>query len=543
MKKLFYNGEIHTMQGDETTVSILVEDGVVTARGIGPGDPQAEGAELVDLGGRLVVPGFHDSHMHYLNYAIDKEKVDFFNCKSLAEMAEATHAYIKRYGVEKGQWIQGGGWNENNFEINKLPTRQDLDAISSDHPMIFTRACCSVGVANTLALKTAGIFENPPIMDDGVVVVDENGVPTGMLEERARFLLYDIIPNVDKDYLKKLILGCQQDLLRAGLTTVQTDDFKLWDATPQDILDAYFELDREGKLDVRFIQQIRLVDHESLDAFLEKGLVTGAGSDFFKIGAYKLLPDGSLGGKTAALRQGYAGDEENRGILTYTEDAFYALCEKAHKAGMQLAMHAIGDRTMDVVLDCYERLEKAHPASDPRFRIIHCQITTEDIIDRFAQNNIIADIQPLFVRADMHVCEQLIGPERTEWSYNWKTLLDKGVHCSGSSDAPVEPFDPLLGIYAAVTRKDLEGTPPGGWLPGQKLSVQQAVALYTTGAAYTAFEEDKMGRLCEGCHADFIVLADNLFTMDQDKIKDAAVAQTYVGGRCVYDAGKGAAAG
>lgn len=541
MKKLYHNGKIHTMCGDEVVSSLLVEDGVVTARGLSPESPQASGAETFDLNGKLVLPGFHDSHMHYLNYAIDKEKVDFFSCKSLAEMAQATEKYIKQYGVQKGQWIQGGGWNENNFAIKKQPTRQDLDAISSDHPMIFTRACCSVAVANTAALQAAGIFENPPIMDDGVVVVDEHGVPTGMLEERARFLLYDIIPNIGKKAIQKLILSYQQDLLRAGLTTVQTDDFKLWDASPEDILDAYFELENEGKLDVRFIQQIRLVDHDTLDAFLKRGYTTGTGSDFFKIGAYKLLPDGSLGGKTAALREGYVGDEDNKGILTYSEERFYSLCEKAHRAGLQLAMHAIGDRTMDVVLDCYEKLAQKYPKDDPRFRIIHCQITTEDIIDRFAQNDIVADIQPLFIRADMHVCEGLIGPERTRWSYNWKTLLDKGVHCSGSSDAPVEPFEPLLGIYAAVTRKDMEGHPQGGWMPQQKLSVQQAVELYTTGAAYTAFEEGKKGKLCEGFHADFIVLSDDLFTIEPDTIKDAHVEQSFVGGKCVFDAARGAA--
>lgn len=535
MKKLFFNGNIRTMRGEETATSLLVEDGIITGRDVPPGADEAAGAELVDLGGKYVLPGFHDSHMHFLNYAIDKEKVDFFNCKSLEEMKRATHDYIEKFGVQKGAWIQGGGWNENNFDLKQLPTRQDLDAISSEHPMIFTRACCSVGVANTLALQTAGIFENPPGMDDGVIVVDEAGVPTGMLEERARFLIYDIIPNVDKAAIQNLVLSYQRDLLRAGLTTVQTDDFKLWDAAPADILEAYFELDREGKLDVRFIQQIRLVDDESLDAFLKLGMKTGYGTDFFKIGAYKLLPDGSLGGKTAALRQGYVGDEDNRGILTYTEERFYTLCEKAHKAGMQLAMHAIGDRTMDVVLDCFEKLAAKYPKDDPRFRIIHCQITTRDIIDRFAKNNIVADIQPLFIRADMHVCEDLIGPERTRWSYNWKTLLDKGVHCSGSSDAPVEPFEPLLAIYSAVTRKDLDGFPAGGWLPEQKLAVGEAVALYTTGAAYTAYEEDKKGTLGEGNLADFIVLGEDLYAIDPDKLKDAVIEQTYVGGRCVFD--------
>jgi predicted amidohydrolase YtcJ len=535
MKTLYHNAHIHTMHGTETASSILVENDRIIALNVTP-EALGRDALQVDLGGKAVLPGFHDSHMHFLNYAIDKQKVDFFNCQDLDQMAQATRSYIKKFNLEKGAWIQGGGWNENNFASKRLPTRQDLDLISSEHPMIFTRTCCSVAVANTAALKAAGIFDAPPELSDGKIVTDRNGVPTGMLEERARFLVYDIIPKIDKAHIKALILDYQRDLLRAGLTTVQTDDFKLWDAAFPDILDAYLELDSAGLLDVRFIEQIRLVDHASLDQFLAMDLRTGSGSDFFKIGAYKLLPDGSLGGKTAALREPYLGDPQNTGILTYTHETLYPLMSKAHQAGMQLAMHAIGDRAMDLVLDCYEKLQTEHPKNDPRFRIIHCQITTEDIIDRFKQLDAIAEIQPLFIRADMHVCDALIGAKRTAWSYNWKTFLDKGVHVSGSSDAPVEPFEPLHGIHAAVTREDLNGHPRGGWLPKQKLSVQEAVALYTSGSAYTAYESDFKGRLSEGYLADFIVLSEDPFETDPERIKDLTVEQAYVGGRLVYAA-------
>jgi predicted amidohydrolase YtcJ len=523
------------MEAEEVVSSILVEDGVIIGRDVGIEVARHNGADCVDLEQKHVLPGFHDSHMHFLSYAIDRKKADFFNCKSLAEMKQVGTDYILKNDIKQGEWIQGGGWNENNFEVKRLPTRQDLDNISSVNPMIFTRACCSVSVVNTLALQTAGIFENPPKMDDGVIVLDENGIPTGMLEERARFLIYDIIPNVDKDYLKSLILDYQKDLLKAGLTSIQTDDFKLWDATFKDILDAYFELDREGKLNVRVNQQIRMIDHNALDMFLKLGMRTGHGSPYFKIGAYKLLPDGSLGGKTAALRESYIGSEGSAGILTYTKENFYSLLEKAHTSGMQLAMHAIGDRAMDMVLECYEELMKNYSKEDPRLRIIHCQITTEDIIDRFKKDNIIADIQPLFICADMHICEDLIGPERTKWSYNWKTMIDKGIHVAGSSDAPVESFEPILGIYAAVTRKDMKGFPCGGWLPEQKLNVHDAVRLYTTGAAYATYEENQKGKLCENFFADFIVMSDDLYTIEPDKIKDVTVERTYVGGRCVYD--------
>lgn len=531
MKVLFKNGNIHTMNGAEIVSSILVEDGKILAAG----DVCADGVcQVVDLEGKTVVPGFHDSHEHFLCYATDKEKIDFFHAKSLEDMKRMTEEYIEKKGVKKGEWIQGGGWNENNFDHPVLPTRQDLDAFCPDNPVIFTRACCSVAVANTLALKKAGIFEHPPILDDGVIVVDEEGVPTGMLHERARFLIYDILTKYTKDQLKQFILDYQEDLLKTGLTTVQTDDFKLWDATREDILDAYRELEAEGRLKVRFIEQLRLITQEELDDYLKDGQLTGEGSNFFKIGAFKLLPDGSLGGKTAALREPYEGEETYRGILVYDEEAFYLLLEKAHINNLQLAMHAIGDRTMDVILDCYEKLAKKYPKEDPRFRIIHCQITTEDILDRFAKNNVIADIQPMFIRADMDVAEDLLGKERVRTSYNWKTMLKKGIHISGSSDAPVESFDPILAIHCAVTSQNLEGKPEGGWMPDQKLTVQEAVELYTTGAAYTAYEEEYKGKLTEGYLADFVVLSQDIFEVDESEIINTKVEKTYLGGELVY---------
>lgn len=531
MKTLFIGGQIHTMDGEEVVRSMLVEDGRVIATDCE--DVQADCT--VDLEGKTVIPGFHDSHEHFLCYATDKEKINFFGIRSLAEMEQRTLEYIHSRGVKKGEWIQGGGWNENDFDVQVLPTRQDLDKFCPDNPAIFTRACCSVAVANTLALKEAGIFDNPPQLKDGVIVVDENGVPTGMLHERARFLIYDILTKYTKEQLKQFILTYQKDLLEVGLTTVQTDDFKLWDAAVDDILAAYEELDAEGKLDVRFVQQLRLINDEQLEGYLRKyPQRTGDGSEYFKIGAFKLLPDGSLGGRTAALREPYEGEEEYRGIFVYDEKEFYDLLEKAHCNGLQLAIHAIGDRTMDVILDCYEEIARKYPKEDPRFRIIHCQITSEDILDRFARNNVVADIQPLFIRADMEVCEELVGKERTATSYAWKTMQDKGIHTSGSSDAPVESFDPILAIHCAVTSQNLEGKPEGGWMPEQKLSVQEAVALYTTGPAYTCFEEKQLGKLSTGYLADFIVLSQDIFGIPENEIINTKIDKTYLGGKLVY---------
>lgn len=326
MKTLFRNGSIHTMNGTEVVHSLLVEDGRILDVNC---DVPAGECQVVDLHGKTVLPGFHDSHEHFLCYATDKEKINFFGIRSLEEMAERTRRYIADRGIKKGEWIQGGGWNENEFDVPVLPSRQDLDKFCPDNPAIFTRTCCSVAVANTAALKAAGIFDDIPTLQDGHIVVDENGVPTGMLHERARHLVYDILTKYTKEQLKQFILDYQKDLLSTGLTTVQTDDFKLWDATIDDILAAYEELDKEGKLNVRFIQQLRLITDAQLEDYLHRHSGrTGDGSEFFKIGAFKLLPDGSLGGKTAALREPYEGDPENKGIFVYDEKVFYDLLEK-----------------------------------------------------------------------------------------------------------------------------------------------------------------------------------------------------------------------
>ena len=350
---------------------------------------------------------------------------------------------------------------------------------------------------------------------------------------RIRCVLVKDLSRFGRDYIETG--RYQKDLLSTGLTTVQTDDFKLWDATIDDILAAYEELDKEGKLNVRFIQQLRLITDAQLEDYLHRHSGrTGDGSEFFKIGAFKLLPDGSLGGKTAALREPYEGDPENKGIFVYDEKVFYDLLEKAYRNGLQLAIHAIGDYTMDVILDCYEKIAAKYPKPDPRFRIIHCQITSEDILDRFARNGVLADIQPLFIRADMEIAEELLGKARVSTSYAWKTMLDKGIHVSGSSDAPVESCDPILAIHCAVTSQNLDGQPAGGWLPQQKLTVQEAVALYTTGSAYTSYEENVKGKLCPGYLADFIVLSQDIFSVPENEIVNTKVEQTYLGGKLVY---------
>lgn len=491
--------------------------------------------EIIDLNGKTVVPGFNDSHMHLLSYAMSLDKVDLNNVSSVDEIVEKVRAYIKENNIPEGTWVQGRGWNHELFSKKVMPTRHDLDRISQKHPIVLTRTCGHICAVNTLALEICGILEKPPAIEGGSIDLDENGVPNGILRENAMDLVYRYLLSPGKEKIKELIVRGAEDCLRCGLTSIQTDDLEAIKGDFKDILDAYFELDKEDKLPIRVNLQLLLPTIEKLEAFLKLGFKTGDGSEFLKIGPLKLLTDGSLGGRTAALSEPYEDDKNNWGIAIYSQEELNKLVEKAYMSGLQVACHAIGDRAMKMVFKAYKNAMEKCTKEDPRFRIIHCQITTEELLDKFKEYNVIADIQPIFVSSDLLIAEKRVGKERARWSYNWKSMLDRGVHVAAGSDSPVESFNPLWGIYAAVTRKNLEGYPDGGWLPDQKLTVEQAVYIYTMGSAYSTYEENIKGSITPGKLADMVVLSEDIFSIDPDNIKDVKVEKTFVDGKLVFE--------
>jgi len=492
--------------------------------------------KIIDLKGKTVVPGFNDSHMHILSYALNQEKANLNNCKGIEHLIEIVKDFIRKSNIAKGNWVQGRGWNEKFFERERLPSRYDLDKISSQHPIILTRVCGHLGVANTLALKMAGIYQDPPQLKSGSIDKDEEGIATGVLrEDEALDMVYKLTPKITKKKVKELLLKGQKECLKFGLTSLQSDDFCSVNVGFKEILDVYFELDRQKKLLVRTNEQMRLDTLEDLKSFLEMGYKTGNGSEFFKIGPLKLISDGSLGAKTAALFQGYKDDKTNKGILIYSKENLDDLVTMAYNNNLQVAIHAIGDRAISQVIEVYQEVLKKDPKNDVRFRIIHCQITTEELIDKLRKYNIIADIQPTFVSTDLSIVESRIGRKRAKWTYNWKTLLDRDINIGAGSDCPVESFNPLLGIYSAVTRKDLKGYPDEGWLPEQKISIVQALYLFTMGSAYSSFEEELKGSISTGKLADMAVLSEDIFTIPADDIKEVKVEKTIVGGKILYE--------
>ena len=319
------------------------------------------------------------------------------------------------------------------------------------------------------------------------------------------------------------------------MTTIQSDDFKDVPTNFQKVIDVYEQLRREGNLKIRVYEQCNLPVLEKLRDFLGRGYNTGYGDELFRIGPFKVISDGALGARTAYLREPYTDVPTTRGIPFFSQEELDALILEAHRAGMQIAIHAIGDAGMDMVMNAIEKARRQYPRTGERHGIIHCQITHHDQLDRMKAMDLIAYIQPIFLNYDISIIDDRIGAQRASTSYNWKEFLDKEIPISGGSDCPVESLDIMDNIYAAVTRKTLAGQPDGGWRPDQCITVEQALESFTMGGAYASFSEDRKGSITPGKVADFAVLSADLLAVEPDAIKDIKVLQTYLNGELVFD--------
>ena len=536
-RKVFINSKVLTMDKERTTAEAFVVEG---HRFLYVGTNEValsymdNATEIIDLENKRVIPGLNDSHMHFISYALSKSKVDLRNCRNLGEVQAAINNYIHSEEEQfYGDWIVGHGWNEENFDEKLLPTAEFLDKICSDRPIYLSRACYHICAVNTKALGVAGITGATTDPEGGKIDKDPvSGIATGILRENALLMAYNEIPlTKDVSKIKQLIKIAMEDALAVGLTSVQTEDFGHFEDF-QIVLDAYKQLEEEGELNIRINLQMLLPDEEKLRSAVKKALKTGMGNEYFRLGPLKILADGSLGGRTAALGTPYADDETNDGILIYDKEKLQRILSYAYKNGMQFAIHAIGDRAMNQVMDIYEDIFEGD--EDHRGRLIHCQITNRQVIQRMSKLKVIGDIQPGFLPTDMRMVAARIGEDRAEESYGWKTMLKAGVRVAGSSDAPIESFNPFLGIYSAVTRRDYVGFPEGGWNPQECLSLEEAIELYTVGSSYATFEEDIKGKIRQGFLADFLILDRDIVNIKSYEIKDVKVVATYVGGKCVY---------
>lgn len=527
----FVNGLVYTLEG-HVAEAVAISGNKFAA--VGSNDDIRNlcnsKTEIIDLKGKCVLPGFNDSHMHFLLYGLLYDKIDLKGTRSIEEIIQRGHAFIKESEKKPGDWIIGYGFDQNLFSNNSFPLKEDVDAISKEHPILLDRICGHIGIANTLALKLMGITKDT-VITGGNIHKDAAGNPNGILEEAALDWFKSRIPKPDVPEIKKIIKRTAHDALSHGLTSVQTDDLEATDFDT--MFQSYRSLAEEGMLTIRIYEEVQAARPDKLNAFLDKGMRTGYGDDYFRIGNIKLLTDGSLGARSAALREDYSDEAGNKGILVYTQEELDDVIGMAHNAGMQVACHSIGDAAIEQVINSIEKAMQKNN-KPMRHRIVHCQIADSALFERMAKLGIAADIQPPFVPSDYILAGERIGKERAEKSYAWKTMLRYGIHMGGGSDCPVETFDPLWGIYCAVNREDINGNPAGGWLPEEKLSVEEAIRLYTIGSAYVSFDENKKGTIKEGKLADMVILSEDPFKVNPKNIKDIQVLMTIVGGKVQY---------
>lgn len=536
MKTIYVNGQVYT--GTLPLVTAFAEENgkfIFAGNDAQAKALQAEGDKVVDLGERFVCAGFNDSHMHLTNFgqaagcALLAE-----HTSSLEDLLQCLRDFQTAHPVKEGGWLIGRGWNQDYFSGEKvMPTRWDLDKVSTSVPIIITRACGHSCVVNSKALELIGVTPDTQPPQGGAIGV-ENGELDGRFYDGAMVFVHNAMPIAGKEQVKDMMrLACKM-LNSYGVTSSQSDDLVSIKGVPwQTIIDAYQELEAAGELTVRVYEQSNFNKLEEFQKFLDAGYVTGVGSEMFKIGPLKLLGDGSLGSRTAYMSEPYADDPSTQGLVLFTQEEFDALisCANAHK--MHVAVHAIGDGTLDRVLNAVEKALKEHPNPDHRHGIVHCQVTRADQLQRMIDMNMHIYAQSIFLDYDIRIVERLVGKEKASTSYSWKTLKDGGCSVSNGTDCPVELPFALGGIQCAVTRQNLAGD-YGPYLPHEAFSVQEAIDSYTIESAVASFEEKVKGRIQPGMLADFVVLGANLFEIDPHTIKDVPVCATFLGGKQVY---------
>lgn len=497
----------------------------------------AGGDKVVDLGGKFVCSGFNDSHMHLLNYGSSLLKAQLAaHTESLEDMLACLDTFQKEHPRKDGAWLMGRGWNQDYFtDVDRMPNRYDLDRVSTEVPICATRACGHCLVVNSKALELLGVTADTPQPEGGEIGM-ENGEPDGRFFDNAMEPVYDSIPVPSKEEIKDMIRSACKALNSYGVTSSQSDDYCVYRAVPwQTVNEAYKELEDSGELTVRVYEQSNFTDLESLKGFVEAGNVTGIGTDRFKIGPLKMLGDGALGARTAFLSRPYADDPSTCGIPVFTQETMDEMIGYANAHGMQAAVHTIGDACLDRVLSAYEKALAENPREDHRHGIVHCQITRADQLEKIAKMHLHVYAQSIFLDYDNHIVEERVGKELASTSYSWKTLMNNGVSVSNGTDCPVELPDALACMQCAVTRTTLRDH-VGPYLPDQKFTVQEALDSYTIRSAEASFEENVKGQIAEGMMADFVVLGQNPFEVDESTIKDIPVCRTYLAGELVYEA-------
>jgi predicted amidohydrolase YtcJ len=489
---------------------------------------QGPRTRIVDAQGKRLLPGFNDAHVHFSDGGASLSAVQLTNVTSLKEFVQRIGDYTAH--APKGEWIRNGEWDETKWSPANLPTRQDIDAVTPDNPVAIDRYDGHMLLANSKALALAGITAKTPDPPGGVIVRDASGQPTGALKDAATELLQKAEPPLNLAQRRRAILRALREAAMRGVTSVQDMSLDYGD------LAVYSQLQREGKLTVR-VYGAPLITRVEDQAQL--GLGRAFGGPSLRIGALKMFADGSLGSRTAYFTEPYSDERGNRGLLFSDMLPLVKARQRlarADAANLQVCTHAIGDAAIKTVLDLYQAAEKNAGPKDRRWRIEHAQHMAAADFDRFAQLQVIASVQPYQAIDDGRWAEARIGHDRASRTYAFRTFIQSGVRLAFGTDWPVAPLDPLLTLYAAVTRATLDGKYPQGWFPEQKLSIQEAIAAYTMESAYAEFQEHEKGSIEPGKLADLVLLSQDVLNIAPTAIRDTHVVKTFLGGMEVYDA-------
>ena len=480
---------------------------------------------VIDAGARRIIPGFNDAHVHFVDGGAQLERVDLKDAGSQAEFARRI---AERARARPGEWILGGDWDDQHWSPAELPTRALIDDVTSGTPVFVNRYDGHMALANSAALGRAGVTEKTADPPGGEIVRDAQGIPTGILKDAAMNFVQAVVPKMTDEQRLRAINNALKHAASLGVTSVQ-------DMNPsyEDVA-AYADLASRGELTTRVYavpMETGWYDQAKI------GVHRAFGSPTLRIGGVKGYADGSLGSTTAYFFQPYADAPNTRGLLSDemqpVADMRTRLMAADHH-GLQLCIHAIGDAGISAILDIYSDIVAANGDRDRRFRIEHAQHIAPKDFDRFVSLKVIASMQPYHAIDDGRWAEKRIGPERIKTTYAFKTLLDKGVRLAFGTDWSVAPLNPLLGLYAATTRATLDGRNPNGWVPEQKISIEQAVTAYTVGSAFAEFQERDKGTLARGKLADLVILSADIFSIPAVQLKDTQVLTTIVGGTVIH---------
>jgi predicted amidohydrolase YtcJ len=501
------------------------------------GFPQDVRVERIDLGGRRVVPGFNDAHTHLFDGGFALLSPDLLTSDTPEEFVGRLTAYAD--GLPAGRWIDlPAAWDHERWPGHPLPSRQLIDPATPRNPVWMRRPDGHIGLANTLALEAAGISADTPDPPGGRIDRDPaTGEPTGIIRD-AGDLIRAAIPEITEEEYREALDAALAHAAQVGVTSIQD---MCYDPGPVGI-QLLEEYARDGRLTARTYCRTWLGDWSGE---AEAGIRAGSGDEWVRRGSLKAFADGALGSSTAYMYEPYADNPENRGLLDammQPPDTFFMLAVSADRAGLQLSIHAIGDAAISLVLDQFERVVAENPAWDRRFRIEHAQhMAVKDFV-RMAEIGVIASVQPFHAIDDGRWAERKIGPERARTTYAFRSFLEAGVPLAFGTDWPVAPLDPMRTVYAAVTRRTLDGAHPAGWVPEERISLEEALRAYTAGSAYAEFADGKKGRLLPGYLADLVVLSEDPFAVEPERLEEIRPVMTMVGGRIVWEA-EGAVSG